>query len=191
MQFWLGIRSVIVTAALAKDRVILRLAHDEPWNGSTAADMDKDSLKKTLKRLWGDKRSDQIVEDGDRMGDQSGKGIAARKEAKIVAETLPPRTPSWMLVDYAFWVEILERMDQEMGGPCNHEQAWGCQVSWRRAQTVTVIDAGRLPVRNYRHGSEALRSHFGVCGRICHPSFPLKRTNHYNHVTNLSGVTLV
>ena len=32
-----------------------------------------------MKRVWGDKRSYKIVEDGDRKGYQSGKGIKAKK----------------------------------------------------------------------------------------------------------------
>jgi len=50
------------------------------------------------------------VEDGDRKGNQSGKGLAAKETAKIRAMTLPPRTPSWMPLDYALWHAIDEKM---------------------------------------------------------------------------------
>ena len=51
-----------------------------------------------------------IVEDGDRKGNQSGKGLAAKKEANICALTLPPWTPSWMPLDFYIWAAIEEKM---------------------------------------------------------------------------------
>ena len=67
---------------------------------------------KALKKTWGTRRSYCVVEDGDRKGNQSGKGIRAKAEANIRAQTLPPRTPSWMPLDYSVWNEILRRRDE-------------------------------------------------------------------------------
>ena len=52
------------------------------------------------------------MEDGDRKGNQSGKGVAAKEASKIRAMTLPPRTPSWMPLDYAIWHAIEQRMNE-------------------------------------------------------------------------------
>ena len=49
---------------------------------------------------------------GDRKGNQSGKGLAAKKEANICALTLPPWTPSWMPLDFYIWAAIEAKMIQ-------------------------------------------------------------------------------
>ena len=72
--------------------------------------MYKGPLLKALKKKWGKKRVFTIVEDGDRKGNQSGKGIEAKTEAHIHAMTLPPRTPEWMPLDYAIWTAIDAKM---------------------------------------------------------------------------------
>ena len=51
-------------------------------------------------------RSFTIVEDGDRKGNQSKKGIDAKRQAGIKALTLPPRTPSLMPLDFSVWNAI-------------------------------------------------------------------------------------
>lgn len=103
---WLGIPSVNVTAAVAKDKIILWHVHDKPWNGSTAAETYKGPVLTALKKTWGAMPAYNIVEDGDRKGNQSGKGLRAKLEAKIRTQTLPPRSPCWMPLDYAVWTEI-------------------------------------------------------------------------------------
>ncbi len=55
-------------------------------------------------------RKFRIVEDGDRKGFKSGKGNAAKEEMKIVALTLPPRSPSLMPLDYSLWTQIDAKM---------------------------------------------------------------------------------
>lgn len=107
---FLGIPSVTISAAVAKDRVIMWHAHTKTWNGQTAAETYEGPLARALRRTWGSKRQYTLVEDGDRKGNQSGKGIKAKERAHIKSMTLPPRTPSWMPLDYSLWYEIDERM---------------------------------------------------------------------------------
>jgi biotin operon repressor len=109
---FLGVPSVNISAAVAKDRVIMWYAHTRPWNGETAAAMYKGPLLKSMTRTWGNRRTFTIVEDGDRKGNQSSKGIAAKAEVRIRAMTLPPRTPEWMPLDFAIWKAIEDRMLQ-------------------------------------------------------------------------------
>ena len=80
------------------------------WNGQAAADMYGGPLLKALRRTWGRKHSYRIVEDGDRKGNQSNKGISAKHSLKIKALTLPPRSPCWMPLDYAIWDRIIDGM---------------------------------------------------------------------------------
>ena len=103
---FLGMPSIAITAAVAKDRVILWHENRSNWNGATAAEMYKGPLIQSLRRTWGPRASYTIVEDGDRKGNQSTKGIAAKQKVGIKAMTLPPRTPSLMPLDYAIWKAI-------------------------------------------------------------------------------------
>ena len=73
--------------------------------------MYRGPLSRALKRTWDRRRFYRIVEDGDRNGNQSGLGLAAKRKANIQAMTLPPRTPSWMPLDYAIWTAIEKAMD--------------------------------------------------------------------------------
>ena len=59
-----------------------------------------------LRHAWGRRASYHIVEDGDRKGNQSKKGIDAKIAAGIRATTLPPRSPSLMPLDNCIWKEI-------------------------------------------------------------------------------------
>ena len=80
------------------------------WNGAAAAAMYEEHLKPALVRAWGKRTRYTIVEDGDRKGNASGLGIAAKARAKIYAMTLPPRTPASMPLDYELWKEIEKRV---------------------------------------------------------------------------------
>ena len=78
------------------------------WNGAAAAEMYEKHLKAALVRTWGKRSRYNIIEDGDRKGNTSGKGIAAKARAKIYATALPPRTPSLMPLDYAIRNRIVQ-----------------------------------------------------------------------------------
>ena len=73
-------------------------------------------LATALKKTWGKKRQYTIVEDGDRKGNQSGKGVAAKERAKIRAMTLPPRTPAWMPLDFSIWHALDKKMAETAPG---------------------------------------------------------------------------
>ena len=107
---WQGFPSVAVTAMVARDRVILWHYHDKAWCGETAAETYEGPVVAALKRVWGERRMYQIVEDGDRKGNQSSLGIAAKRRAHIRALTLPPRTPELMPLDARLWKQIEDRM---------------------------------------------------------------------------------
>ena len=107
-----GIPSFEVTAAVYKDRIIFWRETPGNWNGNRAAEMYAE-LGRTLRRVQGNKRKFQVVEDGDRKGFQSGLGKAAKREAKIESILLPPRTPEWMPLDFSLWYEIEKRLYEQ------------------------------------------------------------------------------
>jgi len=107
---FVGLPSVCVSAAVAKDKIIMFHVHKKRWNGERAAENYKGPLLKALRRTWRERKSYTLVEDGDRKGNQSNKGIAAKKAAGIRAQVLPPRTPEWMPLDYAIWAQICDKL---------------------------------------------------------------------------------
>ena len=107
---FIGIPSVTISAVVAKDKVIMWYVVPGPWNGAAAATMYEDHLQPALERTWGKRARYTIVEDGDRKGNVSTKGIAAKARSKIYPMTLPPRTPSLMPLDYSIWQSIVEKM---------------------------------------------------------------------------------
>ncbi len=107
---WIGFPSVTISAVVAKNRIIMWEEVPGTWNGQKAADIYQGPMLKALRRVWGRRRSYRIVEDGDRKGNQSNKGKAAKHAAGIQAMTLPPRTPCWMPLDYAIWCRIMDKV---------------------------------------------------------------------------------
>ena len=105
----LGIPSLEITAAVAKDRIIFWHVNEGPWNGEKAALMYH-QLGLALRKTWGNKHKHRVVEDGDSKGFQSSKGKVAKAEEKIESWMLPPRTPGWMPLDFCLWDEIEARM---------------------------------------------------------------------------------
>ncbi len=107
-----GLPSAIISAAVAKDKVIMWHVTPGVWNGAAAASMYESQLKPALERTWGKRARYTIIEDGDRKGNTSAKGIAAKARSNISPMTLPPRTPSLMPLDYAIWHAILRKMNE-------------------------------------------------------------------------------
>lgn len=108
---FLGMPSVTISATVAKDKVIQWHEVSGNWNGAAAKAMYED-LKPALVKTWGKRSRYTIVEDGDRKGNRSGKGIKAKALAHIHAQTLPPRTPSLMPLDYSIWTAIIKKVVQ-------------------------------------------------------------------------------
>ena len=72
-------------------------------------------LGKALRRRFGARRRLRVVEDGDRAGYKSARGIAAKAKQRITAWTLPPKSPGLMPLDYSLWREIELRTWRQKG----------------------------------------------------------------------------
>ena len=110
---FLGMPSVTVSAAVGRDRILMWHVNKKSWCGAAAAAMYKEHLRPALVRKYGALPRFKIVEDGDRKGHYSNKGIAAKRAAHISAIKLPPRTPSLMPLDYAIWKRIIDQLMRE------------------------------------------------------------------------------
>ena len=107
---FLGIPSVNICAAVAKDKIILWEDYGKKWNASVACDMYKRPLLAALRRTWGARRTYVIVEDGDRKGYQTNKAKQTKAELGIRSMVLPPRTPSMMPLDASIWKRVDEKL---------------------------------------------------------------------------------
>ena len=127
---FIGLPSVNISAAVGKGRVIMRHVVKGSWNGAAAATMYEDHLRPSLERVWGKRARFTIVEDGDKKGNTSGKGVQAKARAHIHAMTLPPRIPSLMPLDYAIWQRIVTKVME--GAPAHTERKDEFLTSLRR-----------------------------------------------------------
>ncbi len=109
---FLGLPSISICAAVAKDRVILRHDCGAKWNGQVASDMYRGALLNALRRVWGQRATYQIVEDGGRKGYQTNKAKEAKEEVGISSIVLPPRSPSLMPLDAAIWPRVDRLMEE-------------------------------------------------------------------------------
>ena len=106
---FLGIPSVNITGAVARDKIILWHVNVKSWGGKAAAEMYTDHLKPALVKKWGNLKRFRIIEDGDRKGNYSNKGVDAKRAANIYPWKLPPRSPSLMPLDYSIWRRIVQK----------------------------------------------------------------------------------
>jgi hypothetical protein len=111
-----GLKTLEITAAVARGRIIMWHVTSGRWNGDNAAIMYA-KLGEALRQRWGNRREFRVVEDGDRKGYQSTKGIQAKAAEKITSWKLPPRTPQWMPLDFCLWHEIETKvLDRPVAG---------------------------------------------------------------------------
>ena len=116
--------SIQVTAAVIKGKIRMWHYVEKKWSAKAAAHMYTNVLAKALKKAYPKRKSPYIViEDNDPTGYQSKAGIAAKKEANIVADSLPKRSPDLNVLDYSLWSQINRRMrDQEARFPKNKKE---------------------------------------------------------------------
>ena len=86
---------VSVTAAVIKGKIRMWHYIDGRWNGAAAAAMYKGPLFKALKSAYPahahkDRSTWSVLEDNDPTGYKSSKGIAAKRDVRIVTDDLPP-----------------------------------------------------------------------------------------------------
>ena len=123
-----GAKSVMVTCALGAGRVIMwHVVPDNKWNANAAEDMYTNALHPRLQHTYPSTRRFRVLEDNDPAGYKSRKGEQAKRNLRIDAVSLPPRSPDLNPLDYTVWAEINRRMRSQ-------EKAWPAGKSESRAQ---------------------------------------------------------
>lgn len=136
---------VKVNAAVINGRIRMWDYVKGRWNGAEAARLYKGPLVKALKRAFPDHSPDStwcVLEDNDPSGYKSNKGIAAKKEAGIVTDDLPKRSPDFNVLDYSLWKAISTRMRiQERAFPKNHKETKAEYLARLRRTALTTPTA--------------------------------------------------
>ena len=85
-------------------------APNNSWTAKAADRMYREVLHPTLKDSYPAARSFRVLEDNDPTGYKSSLGQKAKKDVKISAFSLPPRSPDLNPLDYTIWAEVNRRM---------------------------------------------------------------------------------
>ena len=103
--------SVKLCAGMSRDRVVMWTYLPDRWCGKAAVDLYDGPIKRTLKRVCGEKRKYVILEDNDPTGYKSNAAIAKKKELGISPIEFPIYSPDLNPCDYFLWRNIEARMD--------------------------------------------------------------------------------
>jgi hypothetical protein len=107
---------VLVTAAVIKGRIRMwEYVHDHShtgrWNGQAAAAMYSGPLVKAMGKAYpGHGGKWEVLEDNDPTDYKSRKALKAKRDADIVTDDLPFRSPDLNVLDYSLWHAINARM---------------------------------------------------------------------------------
>ena len=98
------------------------------WSGAVAADLYKGPLRRALKSAHPHKDAFKILEDNDRTGYKSKKGVAAKKTAKISTITYPRYSPDLNPLDFFLWNEVERKMGEQKAPANEKAEAYKCRL---------------------------------------------------------------
>lgn len=132
LHLGLGGKGVLKAGGVGNGMVLVWHTIDGTWSGETAASFYKDVVRPSLDEQYG-KRKYCILEDNDPTGNQSNKGKAAKRTAKLELLALPKRSPDLNVMDYAVWTAVERRMRTQ-------EKKWPANKKETRADFVCRLD---------------------------------------------------
>ena len=118
-----GPKGILKMGGVGGGKVLVWQTVKGRWSGDTAAKMYKDVVKRSLSKRYLKRKFHTILEDNDPTGNQSKRGILAKRENKLRVFSIPPRSPDLNVLDYAVWSEVEKRMRrmERMFSPTKHE----------------------------------------------------------------------
>lgn len=102
-------KGVTVTAAVINGRVRMWEYVEGNWNAEKAAAMYKGPLVKAMQKGFPHRSGNckwTVLEDNDPAGYKARKALDAKREAGIVTDDLPRRSPDLNVLDYSLWHAI-------------------------------------------------------------------------------------
>lgn len=67
-------------------------------------------MRDALQRAFPDKRSFNILEDNDPVGNRSRAGLEAKRQCKFSTLDIPKRSPELNVMDYCVWAGVEKRL---------------------------------------------------------------------------------
>ena len=113
----LGTKGILKAGGVGDGKVLVWHTIDGKWSGDQAAEFYKGVVQPALKEHFPLKRKFCILEDNDPTGNQSKKGLQAKRDAKLEVLHIPKRSPDLNVLDFAVWSEVERRMRKQ-------EQKW-------------------------------------------------------------------
>ena len=109
-----NVLSVKIAGGVGSDgRVALWEVIKSKWSGDAAAKLYGGAVRRALVRANPRKRRFRLLEDNDPTGWKSGKGVVAKRTARIDVFTIPKRSPDLSVMDYAIWKAVTTRMRRQ------------------------------------------------------------------------------
>ena len=102
--------TVLVTAGLCNDKVVLWEEVKGRWNAQKATDMYTGPIKKALKKVRPTKKSWKVLEDNDPSGYSTKKATKAKKMMNLRTMKLPRYSPDLNPWDFTLWENIRKRL---------------------------------------------------------------------------------
>lgn len=109
----LGAKGILKAGGIGGGKVLVWHTVQGAWSGDQAAALYTDVVRPALEKQYPQKRKFCILEDNDPTGNQSNKGLQAKRESKLEVLHIPKRSPDLNVMDFAVWSEIERRMRQQ------------------------------------------------------------------------------
>lgn len=105
-----GAKGILKAGGVGGGQVLVWHTVHGAWSGRQAAELYTDVVKPALRARYPRTKQFCILEDNDPTGNQSKKGIEAKRLAKLEVFRIPKRSPDLNVLDYAIWSEVERRM---------------------------------------------------------------------------------
>jgi len=106
----LGAKGILKAGGIGGGKVLVWHTVEGAWSGDRAAAFYTDVVRPALGKHYPQKRKYCILEDNDPTGNQSKKGLQAKRESKLEVLQIPKRSPDLNVMDFAVWSEVERRM---------------------------------------------------------------------------------
>jgi len=139
-----GVRGVLVAGGVSAKGVLVWHVIEGKWTGAKAAEVYSGPMQDALVKAFPKKRSFQVLEDNDPVGNQSKAGLAAKRKAKITLVELPKRSPDLNVLDFHVWAEVEKRLRRQESKWPKDKKETRAEFIRRLQRTVQRLSAKHL-----------------------------------------------
>lgn len=129
----LGAKGILKAGGIGGGQVLVWHTIAGTWSGSEAAALYGNVVLPAVRARYPRTRRFCILEDNDPTGNQSKKGIQAKRDAHLEVLHIPKRSPDLNVMDYAVWAEVERRMRAQ-------EKKWSVSKAEARTAFARRLD---------------------------------------------------